>query len=91
MNSLPWLVGGDFNEILYDSEERGGISRNVNQMSAFAEVLYDSGLQDMSFVGDQFTWSNRRGGDEMILARLDRFLCSADWKLNFPDAEVKHL
>lgn len=63
----------------------------MNNMSAFADVLYDSGLQDMSFVGDQFTWCNRRGGDETILERLDRFLCSADWQLNFPEAEVQHL
>ncbi|XP_075485270.1 uncharacterized protein LOC142524991 [Primulina tabacum] len=89
--SLSWLVGGDFNEILFDYEKRGGISRNLKQMSDFVDVIYDSGLQDMPFAGDSFTWCNRRGGEETILARLDRFFCSAGWNLNFPDAEVKHL
>lgn len=72
LNSLRWLIGGDFNEILYDSEKQGGIQRNRKQMLGFAEALEDCGLKDIPFTGDIFTWCNRRVGGELILARLDR-------------------
>ena len=33
--SRPWLVLGDFNEILYNSEKEGGVSRPQRYMQAF--------------------------------------------------------
>ncbi|XP_073152378.1 uncharacterized protein [Henckelia pumila] len=51
MQGLPWLVGGDFNEVCYDSEKFGGQSR------AFREVLEDCSLQDLYSEGEFFTWS----------------------------------
>lgn len=57
-------------------------------ISDFADVLYDCGVQDRTFSGEPFTWCNRHGGDELILARLDRFLCSVEWNRVFPDAVI---
>lgn len=88
---LPWLVEGDFNEILFESEKLGGQSRNLSQMTDFSEALDESGLQDISFKGDHLTWCNKRRGDDMILARLDRFVCNFDWHMAFPSAEVENL
>ena len=34
---------------------------------------------DMDLHGIEFTWSNKRTGDECIQARLDRALISLDW------------
>ncbi|XP_073049618.1 uncharacterized protein [Primulina eburnea] len=44
---LPWLVGGDFNEICYDSEKLGGIRRGASQMQAFRNILELCELQDI--------------------------------------------
>lgn len=57
---LPWLIGGHFNEILYDGEKKGGSMHSLSQISAFRDVLNSCNLQDLSCLGDQFTWCNRR-------------------------------
>lgn len=60
LQHLPWLVGGDFNEILYESEKVGGSLRSLSQMSAFRDVINSCTLSDLNFTGEQFTWCNRR-------------------------------
>ncbi|XP_075498859.1 uncharacterized protein LOC142537187 [Primulina tabacum] len=57
----------------------------------FSDVLTDCGLFDIQARGDPFTWCNQRLGDENIVARLDRFVCSSEWQSQFPTAEVEHL
>lgn len=90
LKHLPWVLGGDFNEILFESEKRGGVSRPFSQMQAFSDALEDCGLREISYVGDNFTWCNKRQGDDRILARLDRFLCNFKWNLLFPSAVVQN-
>ncbi|GMI94283.1 hypothetical protein HRI_003097600 [Hibiscus trionum] len=46
---VPWLVIGDFNEILYNYEKQGGRLRNDRQMSSFRAVLDDCLLSDLGF------------------------------------------
>lgn len=58
LKSLLWLVGGDFNEILFYWEKMGGQSRVPSQMAGFADTLDDCGLKDLNFKGNQFTWCN---------------------------------
>lgn len=54
-NNLSWLVSRDFNEILYSFEKEGGALRDERRMMAFREVLEDCELQDMGFMGSNFT------------------------------------
>lgn len=39
IEQMPWLLGGDFNEVLHLHEKRGGRPRSVNHIGAFKEVL----------------------------------------------------
>ncbi|KAL9678179.1 hypothetical protein QQ045_016018 [Rhodiola kirilowii] len=45
----PWIVLGDFNEVLCDEEVRGIRPRQLWQMNNFRGVLEDYGLSDMGF------------------------------------------
>lgn len=54
----PWIVLGDFNEILYSLEIMGGNAR-PNAMMEFRDCLIERGLDDLGFPGDPFT--SRRG------------------------------
>ena len=53
--TLPWLCLGDFNEILYSDEKRGGNPRQVTPMVAFQHTLLHYGLVGLGFRGYQFT------------------------------------
>ncbi|KAL9666415.1 hypothetical protein QQ045_000746 [Rhodiola kirilowii] len=70
--SLPWLVIGDFNEVVCSSEVQGRRDRQNWQMVNFRRVLDDCELTDIGFSGYPFTYSNRREGDAEVRARLDR-------------------
>jgi hypothetical protein len=76
---MPWLLVGEFNEILFDSEKDGGLLRPQRYMQNFRDALEDCQLEDMAYIGDRFTW--RRGS---IRERLDRSICNREWNILFP-------
>ncbi|KAH7526808.1 hypothetical protein JRO89_XSUnG0053100 [Xanthoceras sorbifolium] len=84
--SLSWLVGGDFNEIVSDVEKSGGSFRGATAMSNFRSAINDCCLIDMGFQGNCFIWSNRQSFDQCIQERLDRSLCTLQWRIQFPKA-----
>jgi hypothetical protein len=70
------LCAGDFNEILRQDEQLGGNLRSGAQMERFRDCLTDCGLADLGFSGYEYTWDNRREGDDNVNTRLDRATCS---------------
>ncbi|XP_073302892.1 uncharacterized protein [Primulina huaijiensis] len=88
---LPWLVGGDFNEICFDREKSGGNPRPLSQTREFWNVLDDCSLQDLHGVGEFFTWVNRRSTDDLIFARLDRYVATFEWRLLYPTSLASSL
>ncbi|KAK8578238.1 hypothetical protein V6N13_047092 [Hibiscus sabdariffa] len=87
-SSLPWLVGGDLNEILNDNEKQGGWRRNPLYIANFRDSLSRNQLVDCKLVKGWFTWSKLGPSDPTIREGLDRFLTSADWLAQFPDNHV---
>ncbi|XP_042983363.1 uncharacterized protein LOC122312776 [Carya illinoinensis] len=59
-------------------------------MREFREVLSDCRLRDLGYVGSRFTWSNRRGEEDLVKERLDRFLANSLWCDMFPNLRVTH-
>ncbi|XP_024196657.1 uncharacterized protein LOC112199901 [Rosa chinensis] len=53
---LPWLVAGDFNEILCLADKSGGPPRCVAQMNRFCQALVDCELMDMGSVGSHYIY-----------------------------------
>ena len=50
---LPWVLFGDFNEIVHSDEKLGWLDRDARQMEGFRECLSDCGLVDLGFVGQR--------------------------------------
>ena len=55
---LAWLIAGDFNEVMYQSELVGQNQRNATQIRDFRAALYNVGLFDLGFEGNMITWRN---------------------------------
>ncbi|KAF6170453.1 hypothetical protein GIB67_036227 [Kingdonia uniflora] len=87
----PWLILGDFNTILDRSDKLGGILFCAASCAFAKEVIQKTGLIDLGFAGQPFTWNNRRRGGDNIQERLDRCMSNADWMVLFLTAKVSHL
>ncbi|KAA3460789.1 reverse transcriptase [Gossypium australe] len=90
-NSVPWLVGGDFNDILFAHEKRGGLPREEARMEAFRRVLEDCFLEDIVFTGPWFKWERGRVEERNIQERLDRGVATDSWIQTFPNFSLRHL
>lgn len=56
VNSLSWVVIGDFNDIRFQVEKRGRNQHPNWLCRGFNQAIEDSGLHDLDFEGTQFTW-----------------------------------
>ncbi|XP_050222570.1 uncharacterized protein LOC126672659 [Mercurialis annua] len=83
----PWIVLGDFNAIIKDSERCGGNLACVNDCEEFKRCLEESKLVELKWRGNMYTWTNNQSGDNRIWRRLDRVMVSENWIESF-DAEV---
>lgn len=71
-----WIIGGDFNLIKEPGEKRGGIRRLDKEGEQFGDMIREKKLIDIQTNNGMHTWNNRRGGENQIASRLDRFLIS---------------
>ncbi|KAL5742374.1 hypothetical protein ACOSP7_029106 [Xanthoceras sorbifolium] len=85
----PWVVLGDFNEITHLAEKKEG--RACFSDTGFRDWINANCLVDLGFVGQKFTWMTKRGVNDDIWCRLDRAVCSIDWRMMFPEGFVRHL
>ena len=68
---------GDFNEIVSSDEKRGG--RGCFSKIGFSDWISDNRLLDMGFIGED------------VWERLDRGLCSMEWRSLYAEGFVRHL
>lgn len=88
--SKPWMLIGDFNEVLLASECKGG-SFVHSRARLFQDCLNACNLSDVKVVGSGFTWQRSRHGQPTILKKLDRVVADMGWRLRFPEAFVEVL
>ncbi|GAU35497.1 hypothetical protein TSUD_384520 [Trifolium subterraneum] len=73
----PWMLAGDFNDIMCTEEKRGGVVASRRKCTIFKDRINSCKLIDLGAVGPKYTW---RGplfhGGQRIFERLDRALCN---------------
>ena len=91
LHNLPWLMLGDFNEVLCDDDKFGGNHVNLNRALEFKDYLDECNMVDLGFAGPKFTWTNCRPISSLILERIDRCFANLVWRILYPEALVTHL
>ncbi|XP_074292350.1 uncharacterized protein LOC141619219 [Silene latifolia] len=89
-SALPWVCIGDFNEILFSTEMKGG-SRPQRQMNNFQAAVDDCGLRDVAWEGYNFSFDNGQVGDANRQSMIDRAMCTGSWLDLFPFARLFYL
>ncbi|XP_030934127.1 uncharacterized protein LOC115959733 [Quercus lobata] len=91
LHELPWLLLGDFNELLSSGDKLGGNPLNLRRVQLFKDCLDTYGMVDLGFHGPRFTWVNKREEGHFIQERLDRGFANAEWRSLHPEATIHHL
>ncbi|KAL0302137.1 UNVERIFIED_CONTAM: hypothetical protein Scaly_3041600 [Sesamum calycinum] len=60
----PWLILGDFNAVMDDSEVCGRAADTSASMADFRNCIRDTGLVQLPFTGCPYTWHNCSEGHE---------------------------
>lgn len=76
-------MGGDFNDIVSNTEKQGGRRRQENSFTKFRDFIADMDMRIIRYKGEPFTWANNKEGEGFIQERLDRFFGSANWMLQW--------
>ena len=91
LRNLPWIMAGDFNELLIDKDKFEGRGVSINRSLAFKDCLDRCSMVDMGFFGPRYTWTNKREISNLILERINRFFMNPNWCVLYLNARVTHL
>ncbi|KAL8516097.1 hypothetical protein ACS0TY_014684 [Phlomoides rotata] len=91
VNSLSWVVIGDFNDILHNREKRGRLVHPLHLLMGFREAVNSCGIWDVVLTGYPFTWSRCRGSPRFVEERLDRVMGNGCWHDLFPTSKLLSL
>ena len=86
----PWIMTGDFNEMIDPSEKLGGAARDIDEGKEFRQMLHANGLWNIKHFGYQFSWAGTRN-NENVQCRLDRTVANQEWLDMFPQASATYL
>lgn len=87
----PWLMIGNFNEMMWQHKHFSSARRSERNMADFREVLSECNLHNLRYKGPGWTYDNKQWGQKNVRARLDRGVASPDWSTCFPEAKVEHI
>jgi hypothetical protein len=91
LHNLPWVMVGDFNDIISGDEKWGGNSPVASRIAEYNNCMNTCSMLDLGFSGPKYTWSNGQDISTLIMQRLDRAWVNSEWRILFPEAYVTHL
>ncbi|KAG2258306.1 hypothetical protein Bca52824_077600 [Brassica carinata] len=86
----PWLLTGDFNEIVDNSEKSGGPIRAEGSFTTFRNFLASGDLFDLKHSGNYLSWRGTRG-NHLVHCRLDRSIVNSAWSDLFPSGRCHYM
>ncbi|KAL6565242.1 hypothetical protein OROGR_002193 [Orobanche gracilis] len=86
----PWLILGDFNNVLNSEDRIGGTPVSESECIEFRDVLNETELQEVRYVGWDFTWRNKQK-HRLIYSKIDRCFGNHLWFDKFGHCMVEIL
>uniref|UniRef100_A0A803NL62 DUF4283 domain-containing protein n=1 Tax=Cannabis sativa TaxID=3483 RepID=A0A803NL62_CANSA len=83
----PWVVMGDFNDVLEQEERIGSRVKTLTSYS-FKDCVSQCQLEDIKSSGKFFTWCNKQQGDDRIYSKLDRVMANGKLMEKYPGAKA---
>ncbi|KAL9400734.1 hypothetical protein Peur_004583 [Populus x canadensis] len=80
---FPWLVLGDFNSLLSQSDKYHGEPVSNYETADFRQCYSNLGLTDLNYSGCHFPWSNGR-----VWSNFDRALVNPFWSFDHSSVHV---
>ncbi|XP_070026485.1 uncharacterized protein LOC142182242 [Nicotiana tabacum] len=86
----PWIILGDFNVILSTKDRINGLPVHVNETVEFPSCVTDTdtGLGQVNRKGWQYSWCNKRDGDDRIYSHIDWVMGNDKWFQEYGNLEV---
>jgi endonuclease/exonuclease/phosphatase family metal-dependent hydrolase len=91
MRNAPWIMIGDFNEVLWGFEHFSTHKRAESQMAKFRDVLTHCNLHDVGFLGLPWTYDNKQRRNKNVRVRLDCAITCPSWSQLFTGARMQHI
>ncbi|XP_063950151.1 uncharacterized protein LOC135152905 [Daucus carota subsp. sativus] len=86
----PWVVMGDFNAMLSDSEMQGGVDSRSPAVQEFKDCVNYIEVQDIVYSGIHFTWTGAPHGVGVV-KKLDRVMANLSFLQKFFGVNTKFL
>ncbi|CAA7050643.1 unnamed protein product [Microthlaspi erraticum] len=86
----PWLLTGDFNEIIDASEKKGGPPRPEGSFVDFRTFMSECDLYDLRYSENFLSWRGQRN-EHLVRCRLDRAMSNSTWAEEYPTGKCEYL
>ncbi|XP_058726199.1 uncharacterized protein LOC131597524 [Vicia villosa] len=86
----PWILAGDFNNVLCSQDRIGGKDVHESGFKDLEEMMKNNNLTEMPSNGDYYTWSNKHHIGT-IYSRIDKILGNTDWFQDHMDYSLQIL
>ena len=86
----PWVLVGDFNELLSNDDKCGGVTRDESSFWNFRNLIQNCKLKELRHSGNCLSWAGKRETG-WVQCRLDRSFGNDEWFSLFPRANMEYL
>lgn len=89
--TTPWLIGGDFNAVLYSQDRLMGNPITYAETQDFASCIQTLQLNELIWKGDYYTWSNKQDGLDRISSSIDRMFGNFEWMMQWGQVQNEYV
>lgn len=90
LRDKPWLLVGDLNEIIDNTEKSGGPARVEGTFCDFRSFMSECDLYDLNHIGNLLSWRGERH-THIVFCRLDREIANSLWAEDHPTSFFEYL